>query len=104
MRRRDRVVVARSGAEETAGCRLEWTGFAGCGLSLVVLRRVNFAAGDECGEHARGEDRRRSHLVEIAIDEDEVCVVTGNELALVLLGELGVGRALRVGMERLAAR
>ena len=42
-------------------------------------------------------------FVEVAVDEDEVRVVAGDELAFVLLGKFGVGGALRVGVERLAA-
>ena len=47
---------------------------------------------DLCEENCGGTD-----FVEIAIDEDEVSVVAGQELAFVLFFELGVGRTLRVG-------
>ena len=49
------------------------------------------------------EDGRGGDFVEIAIDEDEVGVVAGDEFAFALLCEFGVGGALRVGVERLAA-
>ncbi len=43
------------------------------------------------------------HLEEIAIENDEIRVVAREELSFVLLGEFGVGGALRIGVEGLAA-
>ncbi len=61
-------------------------------------------AGDPGLHHPGIEDGRGTKFVEVAVDDDEVGVVAGDQLALVLFGEFGVGGALRVGVESLAAR
>src|SRR6266568_5852111 len=49
------------------------------------------------------ENCRRRNFVEVAVDKDEIGIVAGDEFAFVLLGELRIGRALRVGVKSLSA-
>ena len=75
------------------------------GRALPGIRRggVGLLAAHECRDHLRLKKGLRGNSVEIAIDEDEVRIVARDELSLVLLGKFGVGGALCVGVERLAA-
>ena len=70
----------------------------------MPLRTRDWSGGEVsyCSRFAAWREKALD-FVEVAVDENEVGVVAGDELAFVLLGKLGVGRALRVGVERLAA-
>ena len=59
--------------------------------------------GNECLKHLGKQQGRSPDFVEVAIYEDEVRIVTGDEFAFVLLCEFSIGRALRVSVESLAA-
>src|SRR5579872_4126269 len=60
-------------------------------------------AGDVGFEDFRAKKRGGVYLVEVAIDEDEVGIVSGKQLTLVFFREFRVGRASSVGVESLAA-
>src|SRR6266567_3924838 len=51
----------------------------------VLHRRIHFLAVHVGGFDFGSQDFRRGHLVEVAIDEDEVGIVAGDQLALVRL-------------------
>ena len=68
-----------------------------------VRAGINFFAGHKSFENDSVQQGRGSRFVEIAVDDDEVGVVAGSELAFVLLGKLRIGGALSVGVESLAA-
>src|SRR6202012_583053 len=58
---------------------------------------------DDGGQDAGLEDGRRGAGIEVAVNQDQVGIVAGQELAFVLLGELSVGGALGIGVKGLAA-
>src|SRR6185437_14814312 len=73
-------------------------------LLKVHVSKIHLATGYEGFKRSRVEQIARRDGVEIAIDKDEVGVIARLEFAFVVFGELGVGGALRVGIECLAAR
>ena len=89
------------GKSRGAGADLSISG-TGC-LWSVRIGGEGFLSGDKGFEEVGVKQGWSANFVDVHFDEDEVRIVTGRELALVLFGEFSVCRALGVGVESLAA-
>ena len=85
-----------------AGARRRASPSLGLRLLDIGVAQKGLLPANEGLRHGRVENGSGADLVEIAVDQYEVRIVAGDELAFVLLGELGVGRALRVSVESLS--
>ena len=74
------------------------------GYSWPTFYRKHLFTVDIGSPDLRFEDRGFGNFIEIAIYQDEVGIVAGDQLAFVRLRKFGVGRTLRVGIKRLPAR
>src|SRR6266568_869481 len=74
-----------------------------CGASLYVSGICLFPGNKRLDDFGP-ENGRRFYVIEVAIHEDEISIVSYRKFAFVLFGKLSVCRSLCVGVERLTAR